>query len=130
MSIDLHDPVSAGQHAAKQARRRALETVEAARDIDLHGPAQAAKKVAKRTAKRAAREAAAAAKRASRRKAKRASRRVVRVIVVAVVAGAAVGVVVAVAQRRRDAASPSPADVGPDPFGTAVTGAEHERASV
>ena len=137
MSIDLHDQVSAGRHAAKQARRRALETVEvaretveAARDVDLHGPAQAAKKVAKRAAKRAAREAQAAAKRASRRKAKRASRRVVRVIVFAVVAGAVVGAALAVAQRRRDASSPHLSDISPDPFGAAVTETEHEGAGV
>lgn len=130
MSIDLHDSVSAGHHAAKRARRLALDTVEAARDVDLHVPAEAAKKVAKRTAKRAAREATAAANRASHRKPKGGSRRIRRVVVVAVLAGAVVGIAVAVAQRKRGAPSPHPADVAPDPFGSALTETDREIANV
>jgi len=130
MSIDLHDPVSAGQHVAKQARKRAIKTVEAARDVDLHGPAQAAKKVAKGTAKRAAREAATAAKRASTGTKRRASSRLVRVVLAAVVAGAVVGVAIAAAQRMRRASAPHRSEVAPDPFGSAMTERDPEILSV
>ena len=119
MRIDVHEPVAAGQQVAKRARRRALETVEAARAVDLHVPAEAARSAAKRTAKRAAKQAKVAADRATRRKPKRAPKRVLRVVVVAVAAGAVVAVAVGVARRMRTPPSPSVAGVAPDPFETA-----------
>jgi hypothetical protein len=119
MSIDLHDPVSVGHEVADRARKRAGKTVEAARDVDLHAPAQAAKKVAKRAAKEAGKRAARGAARAGRTKAKRGSRRALRVVILAVVLGAGAGIAVSVIRRRaaQNAYSPLPADSGPDPFG-------------
>jgi hypothetical protein len=106
MRIDVQDSVAVGQQVAKRARKRALEGVEAARAVDLHGPAEAAKTVAKHTAKRAAKQATAAANRAARRKTKRASKRVLRAVLVAFAAGAVVAVAVAVVRRRRSTTPP------------------------
>lgn len=116
MRIDVHEPVAAGQQVAKRARKRAAEGVEAARSVDLHVPAEAAKAVAKRTAKRAAKQATAAANRAARRKTKRASKRVLRTVVIAVVAGGVIAVAVSYARRRRETPTYPDADSALDPF--------------
>jgi hypothetical protein len=121
MIIDVHEPVAATQHAAKHARRLALDTVDAARGVDLHGPAQAAKAAAKGTAKRAAKKAAKRASVVAGRKAKRQAKRSAgkllrRVTVVALLAGAGVAVAVLVKRRMAEQAAPWPADAQPAPY--------------
>jgi hypothetical protein len=108
MSIDVHDPAVATRKAARRARRRAIETVETARAVDLQGTADTAKKVARRTAKRAAKKARIAAERATRRQAKRAGRRVGRVALGALLVGALIAIAVVLIQRSRGAASAPP----------------------
>jgi hypothetical protein len=120
MIIDVHEPVAATQHAAKHARRLAIDTVEAARAVDLQGPAQAARAAAKGTAKRAAKKASAAAGRKAKRQAKRSAGKALRrVIVVALLGGAAVGVAVLVKRRMAEQAAPWPAERANEPFGAA-----------
>lgn len=112
MSIDVHDPAVATRKAARRARRRAIETVETARAVDLQGTAdtakRTAKKIARRTAKRAAKEARVAAERATRRQTKRAGRRVRRVALGALLVGALIAAAVVLVQRSRGAASAPP----------------------
>lgn len=87
MSIDLTEPIAAGQHLAGAVRRRTGEGVDAVRDVDLHLPVAAEAVIAaaghrvrrvRRHAKHAARETRRSIEtqvdRGSRRVARRASR--------------------------------------------------------
>ncbi len=103
MSIHLHDPSVATRKAAKRARKRAFATVDAARAVDLHVPAEAAKTVARRAAK----QATVAANHAARRPAKRAGRRLTRVAFGLLAVGGLVGLGVVLSRRMRvDPAGP------------------------
>jgi hypothetical protein len=116
MALDFQDQVSATRSAtrtaAKRARKQAHQTVDAARAVGLHEPAQ----VAKSTATRAAKRAAKATARAAGRKSKRAASRRLRVIVIAVVAGGMLALALAAFRRARAVSSPSPTDATFDRF--------------
>jgi hypothetical protein len=105
MALDFHDQVSATRtatHAAAgQARKKAHQTADVARAVDVHEPAQAAKAIANRAAKQAAKVTA----RAAGRKPKRAARRGLRVILVAVVAGGLLALAFAAYRRMRATSS-------------------------
>lgn len=64
MSIDLTEPIAAGQHLADAVRRRTGEGVDAVRDVDLHLPvvAEAVIAAASHRARRARRHAKHAAR--------------------------------------------------------------------
>ncbi len=113
MRIDVHEPVAAGRRAAKHARKQAVKTVDAARAVDLHVPAEAARTVAKRAAKRTAKQARVAADRAARRQTKHRSKHGLRLIVAAVATGAAVALAVSLARRIRAESPLPPADSAP-----------------
>jgi hypothetical protein len=116
MALDIHDQVIATQRVAKQARKRtrkrALKTLETARALDLHEPAEAAKAAAKRAARRTGKRAAAASGRAAARTSSRTGRRMLRGVVLAVAAGAAVAVAVAVARKIRSTPVPQLSEPG------------------
>ncbi len=126
MSIDLHDPSVATRKAAKRARKRAVATVDAARAVDLHVPAEAAKTVARRAARKAAKRATVAANHAARRPAKRTGHRLTRVVLGLLAVGGLVGVAVVLSRRMR-ATPPVPAYVpraAPEPAADPLETAE------
>ena len=81
MSIDLTEPIAAGQHLADAVRRRTGEGVDAVRDVDLHLPVAAEAVIAAashraRRARRHAKHAARETRRSIETKVDRGSRRV------------------------------------------------------